>query len=104
MAAPPERVARPSSSTIAGSARSVDVEAARSEAATIGRGASDGDATNAGGPALSNEGAVQRFLRATEIDTRMLGMIAALLIIWVGFDVYSGILGQVAAGCSAARS
>src|SRR3990170_3081120 len=44
------------------------------------------------GPALSEESAVTRFFRATEIDTRMLGMIAALLIIWVGFDIYSGIL------------
>ena len=44
------------------------------------------------GPALSEEGAVKRLLNATEIDTRMLGMIAALIIIWVGFDIYSGIL------------
>lgn len=44
------------------------------------------------GPALSEESAVKRFFRATELDTRMLGMIAALLIIWVGFDIYSGIL------------
>jgi len=29
-----------------------------------------------------------RFLRATEIDTRMLGMIGALLLIWVGFHFY----------------
>ncbi len=43
-------------------------------------------------PAASEEGAVARFLRATEIDTRMLGMMGALLIIWVGFDIYSGIL------------
>jgi D-xylose transport system permease protein len=42
-------------------------------------------------PALAEEGAVTRFLRATEIDTRMLGMIAALLIIWVGFDILSRI-------------
>ena len=55
------------------------------------------------GPALSEEGAVRRFLRATEIDTRMLGMIARLLVIWVGFDIYSGILGPATA-CSAARS
>ena len=41
---------------------------------------------------LSEEGVVQRFLRATEIDTRMLGMVAALLVIWAGFDIYSGIL------------
>jgi D-xylose transport system permease protein len=44
------------------------------------------------GPTLSEENALRRFLRATELDTRMLGMIAALLIIWVGFDIYSGIL------------
>jgi D-xylose transport system permease protein len=44
------------------------------------------------GPALSEESAVKRFFRATELDTRMLGMVAALLVIWVGFDIYSGIL------------
>ena len=43
-------------------------------------------------PAASDDGAVTRFLRATEIDTRMLGMIGALIIIWAGFDIYSGIL------------
>lgn len=47
--------------------------------------------TNQGGPASGNDGVIRRFLRATEIDTRMLGMIAALLVIWVGFDVYAGI-------------
>ena len=47
--------------------------------------------TNAGGPASSNDGMIRRFLRATEIDTRMIGMIAALVVIWVGFDVYSGL-------------
>lgn len=44
------------------------------------------------GPALTDDGLVRRFLNATEIDTRMLGMIAALLVIWVGFDIYSGLL------------
>ena len=43
-------------------------------------------------PGMTEESAVSRFLRATELDTRMLGMIAALLIIWAGFDIYSGIL------------
>ena len=43
-------------------------------------------------PAMAPEGAVSRFFRATEIDTRMLGMVAALLVIWVGFDIYSGML------------
>jgi D-xylose transport system permease protein len=42
--------------------------------------------------AMVQEGAVTRFIRATEIDTRMVGMIAALLVIWAGFDIYSGLL------------
>ncbi|MCK8779263.1 sugar ABC transporter permease [Rhizobium sp. NTR19] len=33
---------------------------------------------------------IRRFFRATEIDTRMLGMVGALLIIWVGFHVLTG--------------
>jgi len=32
---------------------------------------------------------LRRLMRATEIDTRMLGMIGALLLIWVGFHVYT---------------
>lgn len=39
-----------------------------------------------------NDGAITRFLRATEIDARLLGMIAALVVIWVGFHIY----GQIA--------
>jgi D-xylose transport system permease protein len=34
------------------------------------------------------ENAIVRFLRITEVDTRMLGMIGALLLIWVGFHLY----------------
>ena len=34
------------------------------------------------------ESAIVRFLRATEVDTRLLGMIGALLLIWVGFHYY----------------
>ena len=33
-------------------------------------------------------GSLTRFLRATEIDTRLLGMVGALLLIWVGFHLY----------------
>lgn len=40
------------------------------------------------GPSLVEEGAVRNFLRATEIDTRMLGMFGALILIWVGFQAY----------------
>ncbi len=43
-------------------------------------------------PAMTQDSALTRFLRATEIDTRILGMIAALIVIWAGFDIYSGIL------------
>ncbi|CAN7473040.1 sugar ABC transporter permease [Rhizobium sp. LjRoot98] len=33
--------------------------------------------------------ALQRFLQATEIDTRLLGMIAALMCIWLGFQFFT---------------
>ena len=35
-------------------------------------------------------GPIQRFLTATELDTRLLGMIGALVLIWVGFHFLSG--------------
>ncbi len=51
------------------------------------------DETNSSqSPALQKEGALTRFFRATEIDARILGMIAALLLIWISFDIASGIL------------
>ncbi|MBP1853087.1 sugar ABC transporter permease [Rhizobium halophytocola] len=40
-------------------------------------------------PGKVEQNPLTRFLRATEIDTRMLGMVAALLIIWVGFHIYT---------------
>lgn len=40
------------------------------------------------GPATVQEGAIKTFLRATEIDSRMVGMIGALLVIWLGFNYY----------------
>ncbi|MDX3927176.1 MAG: sugar ABC transporter permease [Shinella sp.] len=36
------------------------------------------------------ENPLKRFFRATEIDTRLLGMVAALLIIWFGFEIATG--------------
>ena len=42
--------------------------------------------TVAGSP---DEPLIRRLLRATEIDTRMIGMIAALGLIWIGFNVYT---------------
>jgi D-xylose transport system permease protein len=35
------------------------------------------------------ESAAGRFLRATEIDPRLLGMVGALMLIWVAFEAYS---------------
>ncbi len=35
-----------------------------------------------------SDSVVVRFLRATEVDTRMLGMVGALVLIWVGFHFY----------------
>src|SRR5579863_9411015 len=37
--------------------------------------------------AVPNEPAIRRLMRATEVDTRMLGMIGALALIWIGFNI-----------------
>lgn len=37
----------------------------------------------------SHESTITRFVRATEVDTRMLGMMGALLLIWVAFHLLS---------------
>ena len=41
-----------------------------------------------GASKAENESLFTRFLRATEIDARLLGMIAAMLLIWIGFHAY----------------
>ncbi|MFD2236971.1 sugar ABC transporter permease [Aureimonas populi] len=46
--------------------------------------------TRAGARAGPREGAISRFMRATEVDTRMLGMLGALLVIWLIFHTLSG--------------
>lgn len=50
-----------------------------------------GNAPEAGDKSTSTESVIVRFLRATEVDTRMLGMIGALILIWVGFHFYGKI-------------
>lgn len=45
--------------------------------------------SSAAHPSATITNPVQRFLAATEIDTRLLGMIGALAIIWVGFNYFS---------------
>ncbi len=42
--------------------------------------------------ATSQEGAFSRFLHATELDTRLLGMLGALGAIWLGFHFYGEIV------------
>ncbi|NJK42417.1 MAG: hypothetical protein HC937_01285 [Aquincola sp.] len=36
-----------------------------------------------------NDGGLAKFMRATEIDPRLLGMVGALLLIWLAFEAYS---------------
>ncbi|MBB4002746.1 sugar ABC transporter permease [Aurantimonas endophytica] len=50
--------------------------------------ATTGPTATAGG--AKGEGGLKGFIRATEIDTRMLGMVGALLVIWVVFHFLSG--------------
>ncbi|NDV86185.1 sugar ABC transporter permease [Aurantimonas aggregata] len=50
--------------------------------------ATTGPAATAGG--AKSDGGLGGFIRATEIDTRMLGMVGALLVIWVVFHILSG--------------
>ena len=51
-------------------------------------------------PEAPNEtfrGAITRFLNSTEIDTRLLGMLGALTLIWVGFHFYGVIFNNFGA-------
>ena len=41
---------------------------------------------------LPQEGGFGRFLRATEIDPRLLGMFGALMLIWLCFEAYSTVV------------
>ena len=52
------------------------------------------DTTNTSGSTAPRptKGPVARFLAATEIDTRLLGMIGALALIWVGFHLYGALV------------
>ncbi|MEO1732084.1 MAG: sugar ABC transporter permease [Pseudomonadota bacterium] len=46
------------------------------------------DSTQNSTAAAPPQNPIQRFLAATEIDTRLLGMLGALALIWVGFHLY----------------
>jgi D-xylose transport system permease protein len=47
-------------------------------------------AATANSPVTTSRGGVTGLLRTLEIDTRLLGMIIALAVIWIGFDLASG--------------
>ena len=49
----------------------------------------EGTGGGAAGARASDDGAMKRFFRATEIDTRMLGMLGALALIWIAFHLLS---------------
>ena len=48
--------------------------------------------SSAAGTGAPPTSAFGRFLRATELDTRLLGMIGALVVIWTGFHLYGQIV------------
>ena len=50
-----------------------------------------------GAEKVENEGGFTRFLRATEIDARLIGMIGALILIWIGFHLYGQIVNDFGA-------
>lgn len=47
--------------------------------------------TQSPGPSKTKDGAVARFFKDTELDTRLLGMLGALALIWVGFHLFGEI-------------
>ena len=63
------------------------------------------DSTNTPASQSAPESGFGRFLRATEIDPRLLGMVGALVLIWVAFEAYSTIvLGRPSLFLGAAQS
>lgn len=42
------------------------------------------------GHPVATEGGLKRVVRATEVDTRLLGMVGAMIVIWVGFQLVGG--------------
>jgi D-xylose transport system permease protein len=42
-------------------------------------------------PAMAQEGPITRFFRATEIDTRIVGMIGAILAVWLIFEILTAL-------------
>ena len=55
------------------------------------------DTSKSEAPTENFRGAITRFLNSTEIDTRLLGMLGALTLIWVGFHFYGVIFNNFGA-------
>ena len=53
--------------------------------------------TPAPAPSEKRDSALVLFLRQTEIDSRLLGMVAALALIWIGFHLYGAIVNNFGA-------
>ena len=53
--------------------------------------------STAGVAGRAREGRVAAFVRSTEVDARLLGMVGALVVIWVGFHLYGGLVNGFAA-------
>ncbi|MEP2027684.1 MAG: sugar ABC transporter permease [Paracoccaceae bacterium] len=45
----------------------------------------------------SDDGMIARFLKATELDTRLIGMVGALALIWIGFHLYGALVNNFGA-------
>ncbi len=52
--------------------------------------ARDGGAVVSGAPATGGSRSIGTIIRSAEIDTRLLGMIGALIVMWIGFNIMSG--------------
>ncbi len=50
----------------------------------------DSDATDSAAPETGGSRSIGAIIRSAEIDTRLLGMIGALLVLWIGFNIMSG--------------
>jgi len=48
-------------------------------------------------PIKPRDGLLTRFLKATELDTRLIGMVGALALIWVGFHLYGALVNNFGA-------
>lgn len=47
------------------------------------------------GPASARDGMIKQFIRVTEVDPRLIGMVIALGVIWIGFDIAGSLLNGV---------